>query len=167
MADTHGTNDIIINSDCGNADSAYPADSGIGGTSTGSIDYQKPTTGTEAGTKKRGRPLGRTSTGTAESSGTTTGKSTKAGKALVREKIVSGILFAHSAIALMVVEKDPDFAALWAIDEKKAESLATALQDVADLYDVTPDPKTAAWMGLITTAGIMYAPQMFYLMNRK
>ena len=62
------------------------------------------------------------------------------------------------AIAAQIA-KTPELA----IDSGEAKMLAQAVVNVAKEYDLTVSGKTAAWVGLIATAGAVYAPRAIML----
>lgn len=53
-----------------------------------------------------------------------------------------------------------------AIDEGEGRSLAMSLANVLDQYDITPDPKVTAMVGLIFTAGTIYGPRVYLYRER-
>jgi hypothetical protein len=54
------------------------------------------------------------------------------------------------------------------IDSEEAAILAGAITEVASHYDIAPDPKMVAWMGLASALGVVYAPRIgAYNMRRK
>ena len=53
-----------------------------------------------------------------------------------------------------------------AIGKQESDALATAVANVLAEFDVTPDPKVQAIVGLVVTAGTIYGPPM-YLYNER
>lgn len=54
-----------------------------------------------------------------------------------------------------------------ALDEEEAKALSEGVKEVASHYDIEPDPKIMAWVGLIGTCSAIYAPRiMAYKMRR-
>lgn len=49
----------------------------------------------------------------------------------------------------------------FAITEDEAKTLATAVANVAEHYNVNPDPKIAAWVNLFTVLAAMYGTRAF------
>lgn len=54
-----------------------------------------------------------------------------------------------------------------AIDQSEGDLLAKATADVLDQFDITPDPKTQAIIGLIMACGTVYGPRAYLYAARK
>jgi hypothetical protein len=52
------------------------------------------------------------------------------------------------------------------IDESEAEYLAKATANVLDQFDLKPDPKTQAIVGLVIAAGTVYGPRVYMIKSR-
>lgn len=75
---------------------------------------------------------------------------------------LSGVLFlVHGGLASFT--KVPEVA----LETSEATSLATGIANVMEQYDLTPDPKVTAWVGLIMTASAIYGPRMYIYRERK
>ena len=116
--------------------------------------------------RKRGRPAGSAGSNST-AGGASSGNSGKGKKSLDRQALKSGILFTHGSIALMLHDKDTVLANKFIIDDKEAERLADAIVLLAAEYDIKTDPKTAAWLNLIGTAAIIYAPAVMHVLSKK
>lgn len=53
------------------------------------------------------------------------------------------------------------------IDESEAEMLARASANVLEQFDLKPDPKTQAIVGLVLAAGTVYGPRVYLINQRK
>jgi hypothetical protein len=60
---------------------------------------------------------------------------------------------------LAMVTKNP----VWIIDEKAAESLATALMDVMSHHSININPATVSYMKLIGVCAAVYGPKLLQL----
>lgn len=45
------------------------------------------------------------------------------------------------------------------LDKDESAALGLAIENVAQHYDITPDPKVMAWVGLIGTCATIYGPR--------
>jgi len=54
-----------------------------------------------------------------------------------------------------------------AIDEDEARMLANAGANVLEQFDLKPDPKTQAIVGLVIAAGTVYGPRAYMISARK
>jgi len=69
--------------------------------------------------------------------------------------------FFHVGIASL--SKCPEFA----LDDSESLALAGATAKVMEQFDMTPDPRITAIVGLITTAGTIYVPRYYLIRQRK
>ncbi|WWT38267.1 assembly protein [Enterobacteria phage PRDfuchsia] len=100
--------------------------------------------------RKRGRPAG-SGTGAKRGRPAGSGAAKKVPGNLGVEKILFSLhLMASSALKVEEL----------ALDEKEAEALAGAVQEVASHYDITPDPKIMAWAGLFGVCASIYGPRI-------
>ncbi|WWT37957.1 assembly protein [Enterobacteria phage PRDcanary] len=106
--------------------------------------------------RKRGRPAG---SGTGAKRGRPAGSAAKKVPATVGVEKILFSLHMMAASALKVEEL--------ALDEKEAEALAGAVQEVASHYDISPDPKVMAWAGLIGVCASIYGPRVAAYKMRK
>lgn len=53
------------------------------------------------------------------------------------------------------------------LDQGEADSLAMATANVLEQFDIRPDPRIEAIVGLVTTAGIVYGPKIYLIRERK
>lgn len=53
------------------------------------------------------------------------------------------------------------------LDESEAESLAKATANVLEQFDIRPDPKIEAVVGLVTTASVIYGSKYYMIRQRK
>lgn len=53
------------------------------------------------------------------------------------------------------------------IEDAESEALAKSVATVLDEFDITPDPKIQAIVGLVTTAGVIYGPRVYMIRQRK
>lgn len=112
--------------------------------------------------KKRGRKAG-TSPAAAtnpktESRKTATNKNANLAASL---DSLSGVLvILHAGIA--AATKTPEIE----LDEDESKQLAKAVSNVMDQFDFAPDPKVTAIVGLVTTAGVIYAPKIVLIRAR-
>lgn len=66
-------------------------------------------------------------------------------------------------VGIASVTKTPEIA----LDDKEAESLAAATANVLTEFDIRPDPKIEAVIGLVTVAGMIYGPRIYLIKERK
>lgn len=75
---------------------------------------------------------------------------------------LNGILtIIHTALA--AATKTPELA----LEDEESRALATATANVLNEFDITPDPKIQAIVGLIATAGMIYGPRVVLIRMRK
>lgn len=70
------------------------------------------------------------------------------------------LMIVHAGIASMTKITELE------IDNAESDALATSLANVLEHFDIAPDPKVQAIIGLVTTAGMIYGPR-FYLYNER
>jgi hypothetical protein len=104
--------------------------------------------------RKRGRKSGGGNTGGSKSNGP---RNSKAVDGL--ETLSQTLLVLHMGIANLT--KFPDFQ----IDKKESDALAAATANVMEQFDIQPDPKITAIIGLLSTATTIYGPRV-YLYNK-
>jgi hypothetical protein len=61
------------------------------------------------------------------------------------------------------IAKTPELA----IDKQESDALADASAKVAELYDVSADPKTVAWCNLAMTVGMIYGTRFIAISARR
>ena len=105
--------------------------------------------------KKRGRKAGSGS----GSSGNQNSRKTN-NQASV-ESLTRVLAILHIGIA--TATKTPEMA----LEDKEAELLATATANVLNEFDIRPDPKIEAIIGLIMAAGSIYGPRVYLIAERK
>lgn len=141
------TDDGIIN--------ATGVDNGSGsGETIHGYDTFDPTSGTASSgsstTKRRGRPPGRTGTGT-----------TPAPKKANLEGIELILLSGHEMMAAFL--ETPEFA----LSKDEAEKLSGSIQRVASFYDAAGlAPKAVAWLNLTMCVGGLYGPRIIAVMAK-
>lgn len=54
-----------------------------------------------------------------------------------------------------------------AIDKAESDMLASAAANVLAQFDIAPDPKTQAIIGMITACGVVYGPRIVMIRARK
>lgn len=54
-----------------------------------------------------------------------------------------------------------------ALEESEAEALANATANVLSEFDIRPDPKIEAVIGLVMVAGTIYGPRIYNIRERK
>lgn len=69
--------------------------------------------------------------------------------------------FVH--LGLASVSKTPELV----LTDDESKALASATATVLEEFDWTPDPKVQAIVGLITTAGVVYGPKVYFIRERK
>lgn len=109
-------------------------------------------TGTEI-PRKRGRPKGSRNRTSADKAAQTV---------RVDRDAISAILFSAHAM-LAGITRTPELA----LDQGEAKTIAEATSKVAELYDVTADPKTIAWSNLIMTLGMVYGTRIVAINMRR
>jgi len=53
------------------------------------------------------------------------------------------------------------------LEDGEAENLAKATATVLTEFDIRPDPKVEAVIGLVTAAGLIYGPRIYLITERK
>lgn len=115
-----------------------------------------PGTGTDSGTRKRGRPPG------SKNKANLSIKPQPTRTAPLSVDGVSAILFSiHGMLA--GVTRVPELK----LDDAESKQLASAIAEVAKHYDLTADPKMVAWTNLAMTAGAIYGTRMVAIGMRK
>lgn len=71
------------------------------------------------------------------------------------------LTFVHLGIASAT--KTPELV----IDEAEARTLSEATANVLREFDIRPDPKVEAIIGLITACGVVYGPKVYFIRERK
>lgn len=66
-------------------------------------------------------------------------------------------------VGLASVTKTPELE----LDDKEAASLAGAVANVMTEFDITPDPKIQAVLGLVTVSGMIYGPRIYLIRERR
>lgn len=102
--------------------------------------------------KKRGRKAG---TG----SGANRGKASDYSASL--DAFTGMLAIVH--VGLAGVTKTPELV----LEEDEAKSLAMASANVLEQFDITPDPRVTAVLGLVTTCGMIYGPRVYLIRERK
>lgn len=110
----------------------------------------------ESAPRKRGRPKGSKNKGRAETIG-----AQKAAIPVDRDAISAILLSCHAMLA--GIAKTPELA----IDKQESDALADASAKVAELYDVSADPKTVAWCNLAMTVGMIYGTRFVAISARR
>jgi hypothetical protein len=109
--------------------------------------------------KKRGRKAG---SGAGTGSGSVGSKgSRKADSAASVESLARVLAVLHVGIA--TATKTPEMV----LDDSEASLLANATANVLEQFDIRPDPKIEAIIGLIMAAGSIYGPRMYLISERK
>lgn len=110
----------------------------------------------ESAPRKRGRPKGSKNKGRVE-----TAPGQKAALPVDRDAISAILLSCHAMLA--GIAKTPELA----IDKQESDALADASAKVAELYDVSADPKTVAWCNLAMTVGMIYGTRFIAISARR
>lgn len=76
------------------------------------------------------------------------------------DALSSTLMIVHAGIAS--VTKVPEIS----IDKDESDALAKSVANVLDQFDITPDPKVQAIVGLVVTAGTIYGPRMYLYRER-
>jgi hypothetical protein len=66
-------------------------------------------------------------------------------------------------IGLAAATKTPELA----LEDSEAENLAKATATVLTEFDIRPDPKIEAVIGLVTAASLIYGPRVYLITERK
>lgn len=69
--------------------------------------------------------------------------------------------FVHLGIA--AAAKTPELV----LNDEESKALAGATAKVLEEFDIRPDPKVEAIVGLVTTAGAIYGPKYYFIRERK
>lgn len=102
--------------------------------------------------KKRGRKSGNT---------TTTRSRSKANNQASIEGLTRMLAIIH--LGLSSATKTPELK----LEDEEAEALAKSTAMVLEEFDIRPDPKIEAIVGLVTTAGMIYGPRVYLITERK
>jgi hypothetical protein len=102
--------------------------------------------------KKRGRKSG---------SGASSSTRSKTSSAASVDALANILVILHAGIS--TATKTPEIA----IDSDDANTLAKATANVLAEFDITPDPKVAAIVGLVVAAGTVYGPMAVSIRMRK
>lgn len=89
-----------------------------------------------------------------------TKRSTKADLSASVDALTSTLIIVHAGLASLT--KTPE----WELSRDEGDALAKSLVSVLEQFDVTPDPKVQAIVGLVMTGGMIYGPKM-YLYNER
>lgn len=108
--------------------------------------------------KKRGRRAG--SGGTAGTSASGGGR-TKASISASVDALTRVLAIVHMGLA--AATKSPEMM----LTEDEAKSLSQATVNVLQHFDISPDPKIEAIVGLVVTAGTIYGPKLYTINERK
>ena len=109
-------------------------------------------------TKKRGRRPG------GSSNSSRSGNSGRAGEASYKagvDTLATCLMIVHAGIAS--VSKTPELA----LEEDEADSLAKATANVLQEFDIAPNPKVQAVVGLVVTSGTIYGSKIYLIRERK
>lgn len=106
-------------------------------------------------TRKRGRKAGASASGDRYS-----GRSNKGYKANI-DSLTSVLAIVHAGLASAT--KTPELA----LDTDEATSLAQATANVLIEFDVQPNPKVQAVVGLVMVAGSLYGPRVYLIKERR
>lgn len=85
----------------------------------------------------------------------------KAGNSASLDALTNTLIIVHAGIASAT--KVPELS----IEEDEAKVLATAVASVLEEFDIQPDPKVQAIVGLVVAAGSIYGPRMYLIRERK
>lgn len=103
--------------------------------------------------KKRGRKPGNTSTNSRSGR--------KADYSTNLESLTTVLAIVHAGLASAT--KTPELA----LDDDDAGALAKAAANVLIEFDIQPNPKVQAVVGLVMTAGAVYGPKVYMIRERK
>lgn len=106
--------------------------------------------------KKRGRKPGSGSGGATSGSASKSGSRNNQALAQGIETLSQSLMFVHMGIAAFTDVKQ------WELKKEESDNLAGSIANVMDQFDMTPDPRFAAIAGLITTAGMIYGPRVYF-----
>lgn len=109
--------------------------------------------------KKRGRKAG-SGTGTGSGSNGSQNRR-KTDSAASVESLARVLAVLHVGIA--TATKTPEMV----LDDQEASLLANATANVLEQFDIRPDPKIEAIIGLIMAAGSIYGPRLYLINERK
>lgn len=137
----------------GFTDEPYANRSTDAGTLWGSPDDSSTAAPSPAPGKKRGRPAG--GKNRAKTSAASTVKVD-----LAIDKLTNGVAFIHCTLANML--KVPELE----MGVEEAGTVVTASVDVLSQYDLTPDPKTAAWLNLTMVLATVYGMRVMAYQTR-
>ena len=85
----------------------------------------------------------------------------KASHSASLDALTGTLVIVHAGLASAT--KVPEIA----VDETEARVLATAVSDVLEQFDIQPDPKIQAIVGLVIAAGSIYGPRMYLVRERQ
>ena len=102
--------------------------------------------------KKRGRRAGNSSS---------TRSRTQADYSASVDSLARMLGFVHLGIA--AAAKTPELV----LNDEESKALAGATAKVLEEFDIRPDPKVEAIVGLVTTAGAIYGPKYYFIRERK
>lgn len=140
----------------------FGSDNGSGGTS-GELDAAGNAfdpaihSGGRNGNGEWRKRRGRKSSGT--SSPRVSGK--KASNSASLDALTNTLIIVHAGIASAT--KIPEMI----IEDTEAKVLATAVADVLEQFDIQPDPKVQAIVGLVIAAGSVYGPRVYLIKERQ
>lgn len=135
-------------------DAANPAPNATASAGTGT----GPIPGAGTGPTRRGRPPGsRNATGGA--SGKPSGKKDKSNLAGSIEQLSRTLVFTSLGFSILAPEL--------ALSDAEATAITGALVNLLEVYDVKPDPKVEAWVGVAFTLGPIAATKGFQIRNRR
>lgn len=77
------------------------------------------------------------------------------------EALTRMVFIIHVGVAGMT--RSPE----WTLDDKEAETLSGSLANVMEQFDIRPDPKIEAIVGLCVTATSIYGPRVYMIQQRK
>lgn len=103
--------------------------------------------------KKRGRKAGGNSRGSGGASGGSAKKSSARNNQAI-DGLSSTLLLVHSTLATFTKVEE------FEIDQQESDMLAGSIANVMEQFDIQPDPKIAAIVGLVGTAGLIYGPRI-------
>lgn len=91
----------------------------------------------------------------------TSGSGRKANNQASIEGLTRMLAIVH--IGLASATKTPELR----LEDAEAEALAKSTAVVLEEFDIRPDPKIEAIVGLVTTAGMIYGPRVYLIAERK
>lgn len=104
--------------------------------------------------RKRGRKSG-SGSGTSGSTGAKSVARNSQAVAIGLDTFSQSLMIVHMGLASFTgFDK-------FALEKKEADNLAASVANVMDQFDMTPDPKFTAVVGLVTTASMIYGPRIY------